>query len=62
MVHPVVGREGAGVGRVVEGVEEAAGPDGAVARVGHPDAGPSVAGAAVHPGRVVLGISQCLRM
>ena len=58
---PVVGREGAAaVGRVVEGVEEAPGADGAVPRVGHPYARPSVAGAAVHPGRVVLGISQGL--
>ena len=58
-VIPVVGRERAGVGRVVEGVEEAPGADGAVPRVGHPYARP-VAGAAVHTGRVVLGVSQCL--
>ena len=56
----VVGRERAGVGRVVERVEEAPGADGPVPRVGHPYARSPVAGAAVHPGRVVLGVSQGL--
>ena len=54
----VVGRERAG--RVVERVEEAPGADGPVPRVGHPYARSPVAGAAVHPGRVVLGVSQGL--
>ena len=63
VVNPVVGRvKWAGVvGRVVERVEEAPGPDCPVPRVGHPHARPSVAGAAVHPGRVVLGVSQGLK-